>query len=315
MKYFILALDVMRSYYPHLFSANWSNTTQFVLQVLLFVLFLPFSSANTFQISAYILVVYPFMVLVKTFVLLWKFIYSILVPALFFTSGFLILFFMEVCLIYVGFLPLFHKGLLPFIAADEGLKQLIFWFPVKIKVYLDLILVPIVAFVPFVTTIGSYILATADARRRETYNFPVLMYKSAIAYFYGPILGIFFVRLRNECRTIRNERKINEIMVFSMFLESFITVIGAGYAYYTLAVASKLPLTGIYTGLFVLFVFVPMIVFSTNGFQSQFLHNAIIFWGKFVPGRRFNDVPALESPVGENRTNGQDNSDQKSGAV
>lgn len=289
MKYFILALDTLRAYYPNLFGVNWSGNRLFVLKLFMAILFLPFSSANTFQISAYIIVVYPFLLLVKTCALLWKFIYSKLAPAMFFSAGFMMLFFLEVCLIYVGFLPLFHKGLLPFVAADEGLKQLIFWFPVKIKLYLDLILVPIVIFVPFVATIGSYILATADAKRTEKHNFPVLMYKSAIAYFYGPILGIFFVRLRNECRTIRNERKINEIMVFSMFLESFITVVGAGYAYYTMASASQLPLTGIFAGLFVMCVFVPMIIFSTNGFQSQFLHKAIVYWGKFLPSRPEED--------------------------
>jgi hypothetical protein len=247
----------------------------FRLFALLF--FLPFSSIHTTQISLYALVVFPFAVLFKFLGFAYRYV-KIFVPAVCFSCLFALLFFLEVLLIYVGFLPMFHQGLTPFIESAPGLKQFIFWYPIKFKIFADLILAPLVIVVPLVTTIGSYILAKHDEEKDDETNFIVLFYKTGISYLYGPLLGAFFPKLKSESREVRNQRKINEILVIGMYLESLVCVVGTAFAYLTVAKTAHISPSGIVMGILVLLLFVPLIVFSSSGFQSFFLDTAIKYW-------------------------------------
>ena len=91
---------------------------------------------------------------------------------------------------------------------------------------------------------------------------------------------MIFPRLAEEARVVREERKINEVLVVGMYLESLVCVAGTGYAYYSLGKASNVPVSGMFLGILVLIVFVPLIVFSSNGFQSYFLDKTITFGAK-----------------------------------
>jgi len=249
----------------------------FRLFVILF--FMPFSSIHSTLVSVYTVIVYPLKTLFKA-----------VLPMCLFVCMFVLLFALEVTLIYVGFLPLFHQGIIPFLDAGAGLKQFIFWMPVKFRIYVDLILAPIVIVVPLITTIGSYILSRHDAVEGEKkIDYVVLFYRTGISYLYAPLLSKIFPKLGEEARQIREERKINEMLVVGMYLESLVCVAGTGYAYVSLAKTSNVPLSGILLGILVLVVFVPMIVFSSNGFQSFFLDKAITVGEKIresiVPGK------------------------------
>ncbi|MHB9155244.1 MAG: hypothetical protein ACYC5N_06055 [Endomicrobiales bacterium] len=282
--YFNTVGRFIASYYPLFSTVDWSSAYGVIGRLFIVFFFLPFSSLHAIQISTYALIVFPVLAVFRGVVLLYRLLVWIIVkilPFFFFLAIFLLLFCSEILINYVGFLPMFHKGILPFIDAAEGLKQFIFWSPIKFKIYLDLILLPLVIVIPFITSVGSYILAKADAKKNnEDVNFLVLFYKTGIAYFYEPILGSIFPNLRVESRIVRSERKINEILVICMYLESFVCVAGMGYAYYTVAAANGLPLSGIGIGLVVLLLFVPLIVFSTNGFQSHFLDTATRYWDR-----------------------------------
>ena len=149
--------------------------------------------------------------------------------------------------------------------------------PIKFRIYVDLVLASIVVVVPLITTIGSYILSQHDNRGEEKkINYVVLFYRTGISYLYAPILAKVFPKLGEEARGVRDERKINEILVMGMYLESLVCVAGMAYAYVNLAQHSQVPMGGILLGILVLIVFVPLIIFSSNGFQSYFLDKTII---------------------------------------
>lgn len=287
--YFNTIGKYIASYYPVLSHMDWTSAYGILGRLFMILFFLPFSSVHSAQLSAYALVVFPVLVLLKGLGYVYRIIVWLLtkvVPFSFFLSIFLLLFASEILINYVGFLPMFHKGIIPFLDNAVGLKQFVFWAPIKFKIYLDLVLIPLVVVIPFITSVGSYILAKADAEKKnEEVNFMVLFYKTGIAYLYEPIFGGIFKNMREESRVVRSERRINEILVICMYLESFVCVAGTGYAYYSVAKASNLPMSGIAIGLVVLMTFVPMIVFSSNGFQSHFLDIASN-WGKRVLGKK-----------------------------
>lgn len=287
--YLVKIFQLLTVKYPLLSNIAGNTSTYVVLKIFLCFMCLPIASLHAFQVSAYIIVVYPFVVLMhgfgsgvnSGFWLFRKIKQSI--PMLFFATLAIILFSWEVTMNYVGFVPIFHKGIMPFTEASAGLKEFIFWVPIKFKVYVDLILLPLVVVVPFVTSIGSHILTKHDAAKtNENINHLVLFYKTGISYFYAPLLALVFPRLGEESRVVRNERKINEILVICMYLESLVCVLGTGYAYYSLAITSGIPLPGIIMGLLVLLVFIPLIVFSTNGFLSHFLSKVTFYFKRLI---------------------------------
>lgn len=282
--YFQSFMKLLHSAYPGLPLAVFKPSSSLLFRIFMILFLLPFSSLHTTQVSAYAVVIYPFMVLLKSISFSFRYLKDF-IPAVIFTCLFVILFLMEVLLIYVGFLPMFHQGLTPFIESAPGLKQFIFWYPIKFKVFLDLVLVPLVVVVPLVTTIGSYILAKHDEQNpadttstTDNTNYLVLFYKTGISYLYGPLLGAFFPRLKAESKVIRDERKINEILVIGMYLESGVCIAGTGFAYLTIAKSSHIAPSGIIMGMLVLLLFVPLIVFSSSGFQAFFLDKAVLRW-------------------------------------
>lgn len=286
--YFDTIGKYIASYYPLFSTMDWTSAHGILGRLFIVLFFLPFSSVHAAQLSAYALIVFPLLAIAKALSYVWKLVFwffTKVVPFSFFLSIFLILFSVEILINYVGFLPMFHKGIIPFLDSAPGLKQFVFWMPIKFKIYLDLVLIPLVVVIPFITSVGSYILAKADAQKKnEEVNFMVLFYKTGIAYLYAPILGGIFTSMKEESKIVRSERRINEILVLCMYLESFVCVAGTGYAYYSVAKAANLPMSGIVMGLVVLLTFVPMMVFSTNGFQSHFLDIAS-HWGKRVLGK------------------------------
>jgi hypothetical protein len=273
-------LALMRQLYPGLPTIKWNPyiPTLFRLSIVLF--FITFSSFHTAKVSVYAIVVYPIIFLLKLPGRLYQ-LMRVSVPPVLFPLLFVLLFASEVLIIYTGFLPLFHQGLIPFIENGPGLKQFIFWVPIKFKVYIDLILAPIVIVVPLITTIGSYVLAKHNTKEEQgDINYLVLFYKTGIAYFYAPLFGKIFPRLSDESRAVRKERRINEILVLSMYIESLTCIAGTSYAYYHLSTISHIPFAGMAVGLMILVVFVPLIVFSSNGFQSYFLDTSFMIWEK-----------------------------------
>jgi hypothetical protein len=274
--YFKAVADILHKWYPGLptVGAIPSATWQFRLFIILF--FLPFSSLHTAQVSIHALILAPFAVLRAVFYFARE-----AVPPVFCSVCFLVLFLMEITLIYTGFLPLFHQGAVPFLESGPGLKQFIFWSPIKFKIFVDMIPLPVVVVVPLITTIGSYILAKHGDKEGDN-NYIILFYKTGIAYFYAPLLSRIFPRLGEESVTVRQERRINEILVMGMYLESFVCIAGTGYAYYSLAQTNHVPFSGIFLGILILFVFVPLIVFSSNGFQSFFLDKSLMLWNRIL---------------------------------
>lgn len=276
--YFVSAMTALQTQFPGMPPVTWSPAKSWLFKAFAILFFIPFSSVHSTQVSFYAIVVYPFLAMLKGMGVAYRYVKD-LIPAVFFSSLFLMLFTVEVTLIYVGFLPMFHQGLMPFIESAPGLKELVFWSPIKMKFYLDFILTPVVVVVPLVTSIGGYILAKNSVNEdTDDTNYLVLFYKTGISYLYGPIFGRIFPRLGEESRGIRDERRINEILVICMYLESCVCVIGTAYAYLNIAKTAHIPLSGIITGLLVMVVFVPLIVFSTNGFQSFFLDKGIDHW-------------------------------------
>lgn len=276
--HYLAAIQALKAQYPAIPSTVWVPAKSWLFKLFAILFFAPFSSVHSTQVTLYAIVVYPFLVLIKSLAVGYRYTRS-LIPAVFYSVMFALLFMLEVLLIYVGFLPMFHQGLTPFIENAAGLKQLIFWTPIKMKIYLDFILAPVVIVLPLVTTIGSYILAKNEVKEGvDDTNYLVLFYKTGIAYMYGPIFGGIFPKLKAESRAIRNERRINEILVICMYLESCVCVAGTGYAYFNIAQKSHISSGGIVMGLIVLLLFVPLIVFSSSGFQSYFLDKAVLYW-------------------------------------
>ncbi len=245
---------------------GWMPSSSGLFRIFVILFFLPFSSIHSTLVSFYTLIVYPI-----------KVIFNVIVPPCIFACVFVLLFMLEVTLIYVGFLPLFHQGIIPFIDAGTGLKQFVFWMPIKFRIYIDLVIAPVVIVVPLITTIGSYILSRHDKSDEHKIDYVVLFYKTGISYLYAPLLAKIFPKLGDEARVVREERKINEVLVIGMYLESLVCVAGTAYAYVSLANASNVPMSGIFLGILVMIVFVPLIVFSSNGFQSYFLDKTITF--------------------------------------
>ncbi|MBN1822721.1 MAG: hypothetical protein JW803_00215 [Endomicrobiales bacterium] len=270
-------LEVVSSQFPELAVSGWMPSASVLFRVFIILFFVPFASIHSTLASVYTIVLYPLgMTYRGTAWFLKK-----MLPLAGFFCLFALLYTAEITLIYVGFLPLFHKGLIPFVDGGEGLRQFIFWMPIKFKIFLDLVLVPIVVVVPLITTIGSYILSRHDARKEgHNIDYVVLFYRTGISYLYAPLLSKIFPKLAEEARAVRDERRINEILVLGMYLESIVCVSGMAYAYLNMSKASGVPIGGILMGILVLIVFVPLIVFSSNGFQSYFLDKTVLTWKK-----------------------------------
>lgn len=268
---------VLRKYIPAMPSLSGMPVAPELFPLFIVLFFLPFASLHSAQVSLQAIFLFPFAVFFKTTGKTYQFL-RMTVPPVLCTLIFVFLFIAEITLIYAGFLPLFHQGIIPFLENAPGLKQFIFWVPVKFKIYLDLVLVPVVVVVPLITTIGSYILAHHDDKEGKT-NYIVLFYKTAIAYLYAPLLLRLFPRMQEESAAVRKERRINEILVLGMFLESIATVAGMGYAYFSLSRTNNVPMSGVILGMLILLVFIPLIVFSSCGFQSFFLDKSVYYWG------------------------------------